>query len=185
MAIKQLDAEQIRTWPLQQKDRWWLENVWKGDMPQLTVRSALTGMFLGGILSLTNLYVGAKTGWTLGVGVTSVILAFAMFKIFSQLGVGREFTLLENNAMQSIATAAGYMTAPMISSLGAYMMVNNAIIPMTTTAVWIMAIAVLGVLFAFPLKRRFINDEQHPFPEGRAAGIVMDALHEGGPLREC
>ena len=37
----------------------------------------------------------------------------------------------------------------------------------------------LGVLFAFPLKRRFINDEQHPFPEGRAAGIVMDSLHEG------
>ena len=45
--------------------------------------------------------------------------------------------------------------------------------------VWIIALAVLGVLFAFPLKRRFINDEQHPFPEGRAAGIVMDALHTG------
>ena len=39
------------------------------------------------------------------------------------------------------------------------------------------ALGILGVLFAFPLKRRFINDEQHPFPEGRAAGIVMDSLH--------
>src|SRR5262249_39167534 len=37
----------------------------------------------------------------------------------------------------------------------------------------------LGVLFAFPFKRRFINDEQQPFPEGRAAGIVMDSLHHG------
>lgn len=179
MAIKQLDSEQVRTWTLEQKDRWWFENVWRGNMPQLTIRSALTGMCLGGILSLTNLYVGAKTGWTLGVGITSVILAFALFKILAMLKLGSEFTILENNAMQSIATAAGYMTAPMISSLGAYMLVTNTVIPMFTTWVWIIVIALLGVLFAFPLKRRFINDEQHPFPEGRAAGIVMDALHSG------
>ncbi|MBI3201102.1 MAG: OPT/YSL family transporter [Myxococcales bacterium] len=177
--LVQLTDEQIRTWTLEQKDRWWLENVYKGDMPQLTLRSALTGMFLGGLLSLTNLYVGAKTGWTLGVGITSVILAFAMFKVLSSMKVGGEFTLLENNAMQSIATSAGYMTAPMISSLAAYMMVTGKVIPMMTTMIWITAVAILGVLFAFPLKRRFINDEQLPFPEGRAAGVVMDALHSG------
>lgn len=179
MALKQLDAEQVRTWTLEQKDRWWFENVWKGDMPQLTLRSALTGMLLGGVLSMTNLYVGAKTGWTLGVGITSVILAFGLFKVLEGVGLGREFTILENNAMQSIATAAGYMTSPMISSLAAYMLVTGKTIPMAQTFCWIMALAVLGVLFAFPLKRRFINDEQHPFPEGRAAGIVMDALHSG------
>jgi OPT family oligopeptide transporter len=179
MAIKSLNEQQIREWTLEQKDRWWFENVWRGDMPQLTVRSALTGMLLGGVLSLTNLYVGAKTGWTLGVGITSVILAFAMFKLLSSIGLGREFTLLENNCMQSIATAAGYMTSPMISSLAAYMLVTNQPLPMLTTMVWISSIAILGVLFAFPLKRRFINDEQHPFPEGRAAGVVMDALHSG------
>ncbi|MGC8744450.1 MAG: OPT family oligopeptide transporter [Verrucomicrobiia bacterium] len=179
MAIKSLNEDQIREWTLEQKDRWWFENVWKGDMPQLTLRSAITGMMLGGVLSLTNLYVGAKTGWTLGVGITSVILAFAMFKFLSSIGLGREFTLLENNCMQSIATAAGYMTSPMISSLAAYMLVTNKPLPMLTTTLWIISIAVLGVLFAFPLKRRFINDEQHPFPEGRAAGVVMDALHSG------
>jgi OPT family oligopeptide transporter len=179
MAIKSLNEQQIREWTLEQKDRWWFENVWRGDMPQLTVRSALTGMLLGGVLSLTNMYVGAKTGWTLGVGITSVILAFAMFKLMSSIGLGREFTLLENNCMQSIATAAGYMTSPMISSLAAYMLVTNQPLPMLTTMVWISSIAILGVLFAFPLKRRFINDEQHPFPEGRAAGVVMDALHSG------
>ena len=179
MALKQLNDEQVRTWTLEQKDRWWFENVWRGDMPQLTLRSALTGMCLGGLLSLTNLYVGAKTGWTLGVGITSVILAFALFKILSRIGWGHEFTILENNCMQSIATAAGYMTAPLISSLAAFMMVTNTVIPMATTLVWVVVVALLGVLFAFPLKRRFINDEQHPFPEGRAAGIVMDALHSG------
>ena len=38
-------------------------------------------------------------------------------------------------------------------------------------------LVVLGVMFAFPLKRRFINDEQLPFPEGQAAGVVLDSLH--------
>src|ERR1039457_1432158 len=101
MAIKHLSEEQIRTWTLEQKDRWWLDNVWKGDMPQLTLRSGLTGMLIGGILSLTNLYVGAKTGWTLGVGITSVIIAFAFFKVISSFKLAREFTVLENNATQS------------------------------------------------------------------------------------
>lgn len=177
MALKQLNEEQIRDWTLEQKDRWWFENVWKGDMPQLTIRSALTGMILGGILSLTNLYIGAKTGWSLGVGITSVILAFSLFKVLSSLRLSSEFTILENNCMQSIATAAGYMTAPMTSSLAAYMMITNKVIPMYQVMIWIVFLGFLGVLFAFPLKRRFINDEQHPFPEGRAAGIVMDSLH--------
>ena len=136
-------------------------------------------MGLGAILSLTNIYVGAKTGWTLGVGITSVILAFAMFKALSRLGLANEFTILENNAMQSIATASGYMTGPLISSLAAYMMVTGQVIPMYQTMSWIIVLAILGVLFAFPFKRRFINEEQLPFPEGRAAGIVMDSLHHG------
>jgi uncharacterized oligopeptide transporter (OPT) family protein len=176
MAIKHLTEEQIRDWSLEKKDRWWFENVWKGNMPQLTLRSGLTGFFLGGILSATNLYVGAKTGWTLGVGITSVILAFAMFKVLGRIGM-KEITLLENNCMQSIATAAGYMTAPMISSIGAYMLVTNQILDWHVIMIWIICIALLGVLFAFPMKRRFINDEQHPFPEGRACGVVMDTLH--------
>jgi putative OPT family oligopeptide transporter len=179
MAIKQLSEEQVKEWSLEQKDQWWFENVWKGDMPQLTIRSAISGMMIGGILSLTNLYVGAKTGWTLGVGITSVILAFAFFKIMSSFHLANEFSVLENNCMQSIATAAGYMTSPMISSLSAYMMITGKILPMPLIFIWITLVGVLGVLFAFPLKKRFINEEQHPFPEGKAAGVVMDALHSG------
>jgi len=70
MAIKELTPEQVRDLSLEEKDRWWRAEVYKGDLPQLTIRSALTGMILGGVLSLTNIYVGIKTGWTLGVGIT-------------------------------------------------------------------------------------------------------------------
>jgi putative OPT family oligopeptide transporter len=177
MAIQQLTPEQVRTWSLEQKDRWWLENVYRGDMPQLTLRSALTGIVLGGILSLTNLYVGIRTGWTLGVGITSVILAFAAFKLLSEIGLGKDLTILENNAMQSIATSAGYMTAPFVASLPAYMLVTGQPISPWHALPWIICLPILGVFFAFPLKKRFVNDEQLPFPEGYAAGVVMDNLH--------
>jgi len=180
MAIQHLTDEQLRTWTLEQKDRWWLEKVYRGDMPQLTIRSALTGIVLGGVLSLTNLYVGIRTGWTLGVGITSVILAFAAFKVLSRVGLGRDFTILENNAMQSIATAAGYMTSPLIASLPAYMLVTGKVIPPWQVVLWMCGLSLLGVLFAFPLKKRFVNDEQLPFPEGYAAGVVMDNLHTAG-----
>jgi uncharacterized oligopeptide transporter (OPT) family protein len=182
MSLKQLSEDEIHTMTLEEKDQWWLDNCYKGDMPQLTMRSALTGMVIGGVLSITNLYVGIKTGWTLGVGITSVVLAFAFFKFLSKFGWGQEITILENNAMQSIATSAGYMTAPLVSSMAAYMVVSGQIVPQYQTMIWISLLALMGVFFAFPLKKRFINDEQLPFPEGRAAGVVMDNLHadDGG-----
>ncbi|MFH1143313.1 MAG: OPT/YSL family transporter [Candidatus Eisenbacteria bacterium] len=174
--LQQLTAEQVRTWSREEKDRWWLANVWRGNMPQLTLRAAVTGFLLGGILSATNLYVGAKTGWTLGVGITSVILAFAMFKVLSRLGA-KDMTILENNCMQSIATAAGYMTGPLISGMAAYMMVQNQLLPWWQMLCFNVVLSLLGVLVAFPMKRRFINDEQQPFPEGRACGVVLDTLY--------
>lgn len=177
MALEHLTPEEIRTMSLEEKDKWWLEKVYKGHCPQLNFRSAVTGMILGGVLSLTNLYVGIRTGWTLGVGVTSVVLSFGLFKMFQKMKIGKEMTILENNAMQSIATSAGYMTAPMIASLPAYMLVTGHVIPMYQTYWWIIALSLLGVLFAFPLKRRFINYDQMPFPEGYAAGVVLDSLH--------
>ncbi len=177
MALRELSPDQVRDLTLAEKDRWWRENVYRGDMPQLNLRSALTGMLLGGVLSLTNLYVGIRTGWTLGVGITSVILSFALFKLLSRLRVGREMTVLENNAMQSIATSAGYMTAPLAASMPAYMLVTQQVVPMWQVFWWTTSLSVLGVLFAFPLKKRFINDEQLRFPEGYAAGVVMDGLH--------
>ena len=179
MAITQLTDEQIRTWTRAQKDRWWFENVYRGDMAQLTLRSALTGFCLGGVLAATNLYIGGKTGITTGVGLTSVILAFALYRGFAKAGFAQDFTILENNCTQSIATAAGYMTSPLISALAAYMIVTGHIIPWWHMLSWMLVVAILGVFIAFPMKRRFINEDQLPFPEGRAAGVVLDALYHG------
>ncbi|MFM8732303.1 MAG: OPT/YSL family transporter, partial [Phycisphaerales bacterium] len=181
MALPHLTDEQTRTWTREQKDRWWLENVFRGNMPQLTLRAAVTGFMLGGILSATNLYIGAKTGWTLGVGVTSVILSFVIFRAISRLQISRDMTILENNAVQSIATAAGYMTGPLISALMAYMFVTDQVMEWHKMLIWNVIASILGVLVAFPMKRRFINDEQQPFPEGRACAVVLDSLYPDAP----
>jgi uncharacterized oligopeptide transporter (OPT) family protein len=179
MALQHLTDEQIATWSRAQKDQWWLKNVYRGDMAQLTLRSGITGFLLGGVLAGTALYIGAKTGIGIGVGLTSVITSFALFKILASLKIAQDFTILENNATQSIATAAGYMMMPLISSLAAYMMVTNTIIPASSMIIWMVVCSLFGVLIAFPMKRRFINEDQAPFPEGRAVGVVLDSLYTG------
>ena len=71
------------------------------------------------------------------------------------------------------------MIGAMISSLAAYMLVTDRIIPWWHMIIWMCIVSVIGVLLAFPMKRRFVNDEQLPFPEGRASGVVLDALYTG------
>jgi OPT family oligopeptide transporter len=179
MALLHLTDEQVQTWSREQKDRWWLENVFKSDMAQLTLRSGLTGFLLGGILSATGLYIGAKTGIGIGVGLTSVILAFALFRAIAAAGMAKDYTILENNCTQSIATAAGYVISPLFSSLAAYMLVTGVIPNWWQLMIWIFVVSAIGVLLAFPMKRKFINEDQAPFPEGRACGVVLDSLYHG------
>ena len=179
MALPALSDEQVRTLSRTQKDQWWLEHVFRGDMPQLTVRSALTGFLLGGVLAATSLYIGAKTGISIGVGLTSVLITFALFRLLGKTPMGGGFTILENNCTQSITTAAGYVVTPLTTSFAAYMLVTGRILPAWQMILWTIVISILGVLVAFPLKRRFINEEQLPFPEGRACGVVLDALYTG------
>src|ERR1700752_4498248 len=125
MALKQLTEEQVRTWSRTQKDDWWFKNVFRGDMPQLTIRSGITGFLLGGVLSATALYIAAKTGITIGVGLTSVILAFATYRPLNSAVLAQDLTILENTCTQSIATASGYPVPWLVSGLAANMLITG------------------------------------------------------------
>ena len=146
MAIQSLTDEQIRTWTRAQKDEWWFKNVYRGDMPQLTLRSALTGFLLGAVLAATSLYIGGKTGIGIGVGLTSVIMSFALFRALHGAGLAADYTILENNCTQSIATAAGYVVAPLYSSLAAYMLITGRIIPWWQMIIWMAVVSSVGGL---------------------------------------
>jgi OPT family oligopeptide transporter len=166
--------------PTEDPERKWLREVYAGDdARQLTVRAVVAGMVLGGLLSLSNLYVALHTGWSFGVTITAGILAFAFFSALERLGVLKTpFGMLENNAMQSVASAAGYMTGGgTVAAIPAWMMATGRPMPWHVMFFWIAAIAMLGVFMAIPMKRQMINREQLKFPSGIAAAETLKTLH--------
>ena len=142
-------------------------------------------MLLGMFMSLSNIYVGLKAGWGVGVAITSCILAYSIFATLHRL-LPRwfpPFSILENNAMQSCASAAGYMaSAGLVSAIPALMMLNPSALPSNhwLIALWIIVISMLGVFLAVPAKRQMINIEQLPFPSGIAAATTLRSLHGEG-----
>src|SRR5262245_35997722 len=81
----------------------WYAKICRGqDAPQLTLRAVLMGSGLGFLLAFTNLYIGLKTGWLLGVAITACILSFTLWRGFLKLGLARTpLTILETNCAQS------------------------------------------------------------------------------------
>jgi uncharacterized oligopeptide transporter (OPT) family protein len=165
--------------------RWWLENVYAGDgAVQLTPRAVIAGMLIGGVMSISNLYVGLKTGWGLGVTITSCIIAYAVFR-FLEAAVpacrDRPFTALENYTMSSAASAAGYMSsAGLVSALPALFMTTGRLLEWWEIMLWLGAISMLGVFMAIPLKRQLINIDQLPFPSGIATAETIRSMHDAG-----
>ena len=163
-------------------ERQWYEEVYRGrgdSMAQLTWRAVLIGSCLGGVLSLTNLYIGLKAGWGFGVAITASILSYAIWTSLLKIGLARTpMTILENNCMQSTASSAGYSTGgTLVSAFAAYIIINNQSMSVPLMLAWVFFIAVLGVTMAIPMKRQMINIEQLRFPSGIAAAETLRALH--------
>jgi putative OPT family oligopeptide transporter len=163
-------------------EREWYEEVYRGrgdSMAQLTWRAVLIGSCLGGVLSLTNLYIGLKAGWGFGVAITASILSYAIWASLLKIGLARTpMTILENNCMQSTASSAGYSTGgTLVSAFAAYIIVNHQSMSVPLMLAWVFFIAVLGVTMAIPMKRQMINIEQLRFPSGIAAAETLRALH--------
>lgn len=165
--------------------RQWFEQVYQGRgdvMRQLTWRAVLMGSVLGGVLSLTNLYIGLKSGWGIGVAITACILSYAIWTTFVKIGfVKTPMTILENNCMQSTASSAGYSTGgTLVSAFAAFILLNGHPLPVGLTLAWVFFLAILGVTMAVPMKKQMINIEQLRFPSGVAAAETLRALHSHG-----
>jgi putative OPT family oligopeptide transporter len=163
-------------------ERQWYDQVYRGHgdtMAQLTWRAVLMGGCLGGVLSLTNLYIGLKAGWGFGVAITACILSYAIWEALLKVGIARTpMTILENNCMQSTASSAGYSTGgTLVSAFAAYIIINHQPMSVPLMLAWVFFIAVLGVTMAIPMKRQMINIEQLRFPSGIAAAETLRALH--------
>jgi uncharacterized oligopeptide transporter (OPT) family protein len=172
------------------ESRRWLAEVYQGDrVRQLSVRSIVTGMIMGGVMSVSNLYVGLKTGWGLGVTITSCIMAFAVFKMLEGIfpSIRKDpFTILENYTMSSATSAAAFITSSGLSyAIPAYYMIqinlgNDPRLPVWQLMAWLAAVSCLGVFVAIPMKRQMINIEKLPFPDGIATAETLRSLHTAG-----
>jgi OPT family oligopeptide transporter len=163
----------------------WYKNVYQGgSVKQLTFRAIFMGSILGGVMSLSNLYIGLKTGWGLGVAITACVLSFAIYKTLMTIFPSfftEEMSILENNCMQSTATSAGVSAGgTMVSAISAYLIITGHHIPFGILVWWTFFLAALGVFLAIPMKRQMINVEQLRFPSGVAAAETLKSLHAKG-----
>lgn len=171
--------------PEDERDKAWLQHYYAGDgTPQLTVRAVVMGGLLGALMAVSNLYTTLKLGWAFGVAITASVLSFTIWNALVVAGLAKSrMTILENNCMQSTASAAGYSTGGTIATaVGAMLLLtgDSARLPWMPVAFWVGLTALLGVFLAIPMKRQMINNEQLPFPSGIAAAETLRSLYAAG-----
>ncbi len=167
--------------PSESQREQWRRHVWAGPVPQLTVRAVVTGMAIGGVLSLSNLYVTLKTGWSLGVTLVSAIAAFGVFQALFAVGLVRQrLQPLENVMVASVASSAAFMTGGgNMAALPALLLLTGERPAGWLIVLWFATIASLGAFLAVALKRPLIDEEQLPFPSSVAAAHTIAAMHAG------
>ncbi len=163
----------------------WLREVYKGDkLPEVTLKAVLLGLILGVFMVALNVYMGLKTGWGEGGSIISAILAFSIMFVITKVIRGLQYSILENNITQTIASAAGSIgnivnVIPALFLLG-YELTNWEIFA------WVFFTSFLGVLFAVPLRKQMVVAEKLTFPTGTACAETLKALHfRGGSSEEA
>ena len=145
-------------------------------MPQLTFRAVLLSVILAVVLAAANTYLGLFAGLTIATAIPAAVVSMAVLRL---LGGG---TILENNIVQTGASAGSSIAAGVIFTIPALIILGHW---ETFEYSWVLAIAglggLLGVLFSVPLRRTMIVEEPLPFPEGKAAAEVLKAGENPGP----
>lgn len=168
----------------EEKDHRWFTHVYRGErVPQLTFRAVVMGACIGMAMSISNLYTTIKLGWAFGVAITACILSYVIWSGMRAVSGHRlsKMTILENNCMQSTASAAGYSTGGTVgTAFGALLLINGNHIQWYWVAPFVLLTAALGVFIAVPMKRQMINHEQLKFPSGIAAATTLRSLYSHG-----
>jgi uncharacterized oligopeptide transporter (OPT) family protein len=168
---------------VEERDREWLANVYKGDSePQLTVRAVVSGMIFGGIMSLSNLYVGLKSGWGLGVDIVAIIVMFALFKGLKGAGlVKREFGMMESTIMMTAAVAASWISsAGLVSAVPALTMLTGYKFVWWQLTAFIGIVLYSGLFMAIPFKRQMIQVDHLRFPGNIPTAETLKAMYSKG-----
>ncbi len=166
-----------------ERDREWLATVYRGDKEKdLTIRAVLAGMIFGGLMSLSNLYVGLKSGWGLGVDIAAVVVIFFFFDVLRRIGlVRRQFGLMENTITMTVAVAASWISsAGLVSAVPALTMLTGYKFVWWQLTLFIAVILYLGLFMAIPLKRQMIQVDSLRFPANIPTGETLLVMYAHG-----
>jgi putative OPT family oligopeptide transporter len=129
------------------------------------------GIFLGGLITLlftaANVYLGLKVGITFATSIPAAVISMAVLRFV------RGSTILENNIVQTIASAAGTLAAIIFVLPGLIMIGWWQGFPYWTTVAVCAIGGTLGVMFSVPLRRALVTGSDLPYPEGVAAAEVL------------
>ena len=175
----------LKSIPADERDRVWFENYYQGDrMPQLTWRAVIMGGLIGMVMAIANLNTTLKIGWSFGVTITACMISYVIWNAFVAIGLAKsKMSILENNCMQSTASAAGASTGgTLATAVGAMLLISGDEhrLGWFPVSVWVLLVALLGVFLAIPMKRTMINNEQLTFPSGVAAAETLRSLYAEG-----
>lgn len=149
---------------------------------QLTLRAVLTGMVLGGLLSLCNIYVSLQIGWSTNMSVTGVLLAFALWRGVEAIRQSmRPFTVLENNISQTAcSSAASISSAGLVAPIPALTLMTGQELSWPQLALWTFSVCCVGILAAVAIRRQMIIVDRLPFPGGLATAQTLKEVYGEG-----
>jgi putative OPT family oligopeptide transporter len=134
---------------------------------ELTLRGLVLGVLLTTVFTAANVYLGLKVGLTFASSIPAAVISMAL------LSMVRDSSILENNIVQTVASAAGTLSAIIFVLPGLVIVGWWSGFPFWTSSLICVAGGILGVLFTIPLRRALVTTSDLPYPEGVAAAEVL------------
>lgn len=143
-------------------------------LPELTVKAIVLGVLLSIILGAANTYLGLRVGLTVSASIPAAVISMGILRFFKKRNI------LENNAVQTAASAGESLAAGVLFTIPALLILEHwtEIHYLETTLVALTG-GILGVFWTVPLRRALIVEAELTFPEGVATSEVLKA-GEGG-----
>jgi putative OPT family oligopeptide transporter len=134
---------------------------------ELTLRAIVLGGLITLAFTAANVYLGLKVGLTFATSIPAAVISMAVLRLF------KSSNIFENNIVQTVASAAGTLSAIIFVLPGLVIVGWWQGFPywMTMTATGLGGI--LGVMFSVPLRRALVVNSDLPYPEGVAAAEVL------------
>jgi len=145
-------------------------------LAEITVKAVVLGVVLSVVLAAANAYLGLFAGMTVSASIPAAVVSMGALRLF------RRSNILENNIVQTAASAGESLAAGVIFTLPALVILNFW---KDFNYLWVTLIAafggLLGVLFTIPLRRALIVEGKLKFPEGIAtAEVLKSGKRQGG-----